>query len=62
VKRLIVWCAVNFSPHTLSPADQRLVLGTVVHQSFKKAEAALCNRGKFQTTGLARQFWKDEGK
>lgn len=55
-------CGVHFSPHTLSPADQRLVLGTVVHQPFKKAEAALCNRGKFQTTGLARQFWKDEGK
>jgi len=55
-------CGVHFSPHTLSPADQKLVLGTVVHQQFKKAEAALCQRGKLQTTGLARQFWKDGGK
>ena len=55
-------CGVHFSPHTLSPADQKLVLGTVVHQSFKKAEAALCNRGKLQTTGMARQFWKDGGR
>jgi hypothetical protein len=50
------------SPHTLSLADQKLVLGTVVHQSFKKAEAALCQRGKLQTTGPARQLWKDGGK
>jgi DNA sulfur modification protein DndE len=55
-------CGVHFSPHTLSPATQRLVLGAVVHQSFKKAEAALCNRGKLQTTGIARQFWRDGGK
>ena len=55
-------CGVHFSPHTLSPADQKLVLGAVVHQPFQKAEAALCQRGKLQTTGLARQFWKDGGK
>jgi hypothetical protein len=55
-------CGVHFSPHTLSPATQRLVLGAVVQQSFKKAEAALCNRGKLQTTGIARQFWRDGGK
>jgi len=55
-------CGVHFSPDMLSPATQRLVLGTVVHQSFKKAEAALCNRGKLQTTGIARQFWRDGGK
>lgn len=55
-------CGVHFSPHTLSPTDQKLVLGTVVHQSFKKAEAALCQRGKLLTTGLARQFWKGGGK
>lgn len=55
-------CGVHFSAHTLSPADQKLVLGTVVHQPLKKAEAALCQRGKLQTTGLARQFWRDGGK
>ena len=55
-------CGVHFSPQTLSPADQKNVLGGVIHQKFKKAEAALCNRGKLQSTGMARQFWKDERK
>lgn len=55
-------CGVHFSPQTLSPADQKNVLGDVVHRKFKKAEAALCNRGKLQSTGTARQFWKDGGK
>lgn len=55
-------CGVHFSPQTLSAADQRNVLGSVISQKFKKAEAALCQRGKLQTTGMARQFWKDQGK
>lgn len=54
-------CGVHFSPHTLSPADQKLILGGVIHQKFKKAEAALRLQGKLQT-GTARQFWKDGGK
>lgn len=54
-------CGVHFSPQTLSPADQKLILGSVIHQKFKKAEAALHLQGKLQT-GMARQFWKDEGK
>jgi DNA sulfur modification protein DndE len=55
-------CGIHFSPHTLSPADQKLVLGAAIHKQFKKAEAALCQCGKLQTTGMARQFWKDGGK
>ncbi len=55
-------CGVHFSPQTLSPADQKNVLGSVITREFKKAEAALCHRGKLQTTGPARQFWKDRGK
>lgn len=55
-------CGVHFSPQTLSPADQKNVLGSVINQKFKKAEAALCHRGKLQTIGPARQFWKDGGK
>jgi DNA sulfur modification protein DndE len=54
-------CGVHFSPQTLSPADQKLILGGVIHQKFKKAEAALRLQGKLQT-GMARQFWKDGGK
>jgi hypothetical protein len=54
-------CGVHFSPQTLSPADQKLILGGVIHQKFKKAEAALRLGGKLQT-GMARQFWKDGGK
>jgi len=55
-------CGVHFSPQTLSPADQKNVLGSLINQKFKKAEAALCHRGKLQSTGMARQFWKDGGK
>jgi hypothetical protein len=54
-------CGVHFSPHTLKDAEQRLILGSVIHQKFKKAEAALRLHGKVQT-GMARQFWKDGGK
>lgn len=55
-------CGVHFSPQTLSAADQRNVLGGVVTQKLQKAEAALCRSGKLQTTGMARQFWRDGGK
>jgi hypothetical protein len=54
-------CGVHFSPHALSPAEQKLVLGGAIHQKLKKTEAALRLQGKLQT-GLARQFWKDEGR
>lgn len=54
-------CGVHFSPHTLSPANQKLILGGVIHQKLKKAEAALRLQGKL-LTGTARQFWKDGGK
>jgi hypothetical protein len=54
-------CGVHFSPQTLSPADQKLILGGVIQQKFKKNEAALRLQGKLQT-GMARQFWKDQGK
>jgi len=54
-------CGVHFSPQTLSPTDQKLILGGGVHQKFKKAEAALRLQGKLQI-GTARQFWKDGGK
>jgi hypothetical protein len=33
-------CGVHFSPHTLTDAEQRMILGAVIHQKFKKAEAA----------------------
>jgi hypothetical protein len=53
---------VHFSPQTVTPADQKNVIGSVINQKFKKAEAALSQRGKLQTTGLARQFWRDGEK
>jgi hypothetical protein len=55
-------CGVHFSPQTLSTTDQKSVLGDVIHRKFRKAEAALCNRGKLQGTGMTRQFWKNEGR
>jgi hypothetical protein len=51
----------SLSPQSLSPVDQKLILGGVIHQKPKKAEAALRLQGKLQT-GMARQFWKDGGK
>jgi hypothetical protein len=54
-------CGVHFSPQTMSAADQKNVLGSVISQKFKKAEAALCHRGKLQSTGMSRQFWRDGG-
>ncbi|MGH9327537.1 MAG: DndE family protein [Terriglobia bacterium] len=54
-------CGVHFSPQTLSDTEQKMILGGVIHQKFRKAEAALRLQGKL-TTGMARQFWKDGGK
>jgi hypothetical protein len=54
-------CGVHFSPHTLTDAEQRMILGSVVHQKLKKTEAALRLQGKL-LTGMARQFWKEGGK
>jgi DNA sulfur modification protein DndE len=54
-------CGVHFSPHTLLDAQQRMILGGIVHQKLKKAEAALRLQGKL-LTGVARQFWRDGGK
>ena len=54
-------CGIHFSPQSLSPTDQKLILGGVIHQKPKKAEAALRLQGKLQI-GMARQFWKDGGK
>lgn len=54
-------CGIHFSPQTLSSADQKSILGSAIHQKFKKAEAALRLQGKLHT-GMARQYWKDGGR
>jgi DNA sulfur modification protein DndE len=54
-------CGIHFSPHTLTDAEERMILGGVIHQKLKKAEAALRLQGKL-LTGVARQFWRDGGK
>jgi len=54
-------CGVHFSPQTLSDSQQKIILGGIVHQTLKKAEAALRMNGGL-ITGGARQFWKDGGK
>lgn len=53
-------CGIHFSPQSLKPSEQKQILGGVIHQKFKKAEAALRMQGKLHT-GMARQFWKDGG-
>ena len=54
-------CGIHFSPQTLSSANQRLILGGVVNQKLKKAEAVLRRQG-LPLIGVARQFWKNGGK
>ena len=54
-------CGIHFSPQTLTEAQQRMIVGGVIHTKFKKAEAALRLQGKL-ITGAARQFWRDAGK
>ncbi len=54
-------CGIHFSPTTLNDAEQRMILGGIIHTKLKKAEAALRLQGKL-LTGVARQFWKDSGK
>lgn len=54
-------CGAHFSPQTLSDSDQREILGGVIHQKFKKGEAALRLNGKL-ITGSTRQFWRNGGK
>jgi hypothetical protein len=54
-------CGVHFSPQTLNDADQKMILGGVIHQKFDKGEAALRLQGKL-ITGMARQFWRDQGE
>ena len=54
-------CGVHFSPHTLTNAQQKMILGGAIHTKLKKSEAALRLTGKVQT-GQARQFWRNGGK
>lgn len=54
-------CGVHFSPQTLTDSQQKMILGGVIHQKFRKAEAALRLNGRL-ITGTARQFWKDGGR
>jgi hypothetical protein len=54
-------CGVHFSPQSMTDAQQRTILGGVVHQKLRKAEASLRLQSKLQT-GVARQFWKNGGR
>ncbi|MCX5828031.1 MAG: DndE family protein [Deltaproteobacteria bacterium] len=54
-------CGIHFSPQTLTDAQQRMILGGVIHAKLKKTEAALRLHGRL-LQGMSRQFWKDGGK
>lgn len=54
-------CGIHFSPQSLSPTEQKLILGGLIPKNLKKAEAVVRLQGKLQI-GMARQFWKDDGK
>jgi len=54
-------CGIHFSPHALTDAQQRMIMGGIVHNKLKKAEVAVRLHNKLHQ-GIARQFWKDGGK
>jgi hypothetical protein len=54
-------CGIHFSPQILTDTQQKMILGGVIHQKFRKAEAALRLQGKL-ISGPARQFWRDSGR
>jgi DNA sulfur modification protein DndE len=51
-------CGVHFSPETLTDAEQRMILGGIIHTKLAKTEAAVRLQGKL-FTGMARQYWKN---
>jgi hypothetical protein len=54
-------CGVHFSPQTLSDSDQKMILGSIVHEKLKKAQAVFRLNGA-TSVGNARQFWRDSGR
>jgi Predicted ATPase len=50
---------IHFSPHTLTPRDQKQILGGMILKPLEKGEAAL--RIEKLVVGMSRQFWKDKG-
>jgi hypothetical protein len=52
---------IHFSPQTLSPKEQKQILGTTVSKTLGKGQSVLRLGGK-TTTGDARQFWKNSGQ
>ena len=52
-------CGLHFSPDTLTPTEQRKVLGAPLPRALAKGEAVV-RLGKLHT-GKARQFWRDGG-
>ncbi len=53
-------CAVHLSPQTLSEAEQRKIIGQVIHKRLGPGEGIVKLRGVV-TTGPIRQFWRDQG-
>jgi hypothetical protein len=54
-------CGLHFSPHSLTPAKQKKILGGEIRHPLAKGDAALQLGGKL-TTGAVRQFHRDGGK
>ena len=54
-------CGLHFSPDTLTPTEQRKVLGAPMSRALAKGEAVLRLGGRLHT-GAARQFHRDAGK
>jgi DNA sulfur modification protein DndE len=53
-------CGVHLSPTTLSEAQQKQILGQVLHKKVSAGEGVLRLRGA-TTVGKIRQFWRDKG-
>jgi len=53
-------CGVHLSPGTLSEAQQRAILGQVIHKKLVDGEGVLRLKGQ-TTVGMIRQFYVDDG-
>jgi DNA helicase HerA-like ATPase len=54
-------CGIHLTPQTLTPAEQKRVLGSSLSRDLQKGEAVVKLGGKLKI-GKARQFWNSEGR
>jgi hypothetical protein len=54
-------CGIHLTPQTLTPSEQKRVLGSALSRDLQKGEAAVKLGGKLKV-GKIRQYWNQLGK